>query len=145
MRLLPYLREISHAYDSLLHDTLQERPHPTTPNPVLQFKPLHPSDHNNTTRKAQLILLAAFQSSYPDTTTPMTPDLVPIIIDTGATVTITPFKTDFISHIQPVQTTRIQGIASGLQVEGIGTVRYNFINHAGDHQTLLLSHCLYIP
>lgn len=77
---------------------------------------MEPAAHSPEYRRKQLVLLAAFQSTYSDTTTPLTPDMVPLVIDTGASVTITPFQTDFITPLQPVQQTTIQGIASGLQV-----------------------------
>ena len=70
--------------------------------------------------------------------------MVPLIIDTGASVTITPFKTDFISPIQPVQPTQIQGIASGLQVVGKGDVSYTFKNDLEHSQTITLTDCLYV-
>jgi hypothetical protein len=40
--------------------------------------------------KEKLLLLAAFEAAYHHSPTPITPDMVPIIIDTGASVTVTP-------------------------------------------------------
>jgi hypothetical protein len=71
--------------------------------------------------------------------------MVPLVIDTGASITVTPYSTDFISPIQPVQSVEIKGIASGLQVRGFGDVCYKFYNDAGELQTLTLPNCLYVP
>ena len=106
---------------------------------------MEPAAHSPEYRRKQLVLLAAFQSTYSDTTTPLTPDMVPLVIDTGASVTITPFQTDFITPLQPIQQTTIQGIASGLQVAGTGTVCYTFRNDDGEQQTVEISPCLYVP
>jgi len=75
----------------------------------------------------------------------MTPDMVPLVFDTGASITITPIKTDFIGPIKPVQHVQIKGIASGLQAAGIGDVSYSFVNDSGATQTLCLRNCLYVP
>lgn len=45
--------------------------------------------------------------------------MVPLIIDMGATVSISLYKTDFLSPILPVQQIQIKGIASGLLVKGM--------------------------
>jgi hypothetical protein len=46
--------------------------------------------------------------------------------DTGASVTVTNSKSDFTSDQYPVQPTKLQGIASGLEVKGIGDAKYSF-------------------
>lgn len=71
--------------------------------------------------------------------------MAPLNIDTGASVTITPFKSDFVSTIKPVQKVKIQGIASGLDIEGIGNLSYSFYNNDGNLQTLYLKDFLYVP
>jgi hypothetical protein len=78
-----------------------------------------------------MVLLAAFEATYHDAKTPLTPDMVPLIIDTGARISLSPHKMDFISPIQPVQRISIKGIASGLAVEGIGDLCYSFHNDSG--------------
>jgi hypothetical protein len=89
--------------------------------------------------------LQAFQATFEVTITPMSPDMVPLIMDTGASISITPFKSDFISPIKPVQHVNIKGIASGLTATGIGDVSYSFVNDAGETQQLLLRNCLHVP
>jgi hypothetical protein len=95
--------------------------------------------------KERLLQLAAFEATYYNNLTPISPDMVPLVIDTGASITVTPYSTDFISPIRPVQSIEIKGIASGLQVKGYGEVCYHFYNDAGELQKLTLQHCLYVP
>jgi hypothetical protein len=71
--------------------------------------------------------------------------MVPLVIDTGASVTVTPYVTDLTSAITPVQLVEIKGIAEGLQVRGNGTVCYNYYNNAGDLVNLTIPNCLYVP
>ncbi len=83
-------------------------------------------------------MLAAFEATYHDSTTPLTPDMVPLILDTGVSIFLSPYKTDFISPIHPVQNIQIKGITSGLTVEGMGDLSYTFCNDNGDLQTMVL-------
>jgi hypothetical protein len=123
------------------------------PRIVPQYPPgIASTQHDN---KEKLLLITAFEASYRGSPTPISPDMVPIIIDTGASITITPYKTDFISDIRPVQRLEIKGIASGLSVEGYGTVSYSFYADDGSLQTLHISstasmshsarHAFYVP
>jgi hypothetical protein len=109
--------------------------------------PTYPPLTSSTTlqNKERLLQLAAFEATYYNNMTPISPDMVPLIIDTGASITVTPYSTDFITPIKPVQSIEIKGIASGLQVRGFGDVSYQFYNDAGELQTLVLPNCLYVP
>jgi hypothetical protein len=108
-----------------------------------QFDPLV---HSCTIDNQKILLqLAAFEATYHDTITPISPDMVPLVKDTGASVTVTPYATDFIGPITPVQEIEIKGIAAGLQVKGTGTIKYQYYNDNGDLMHLLLPHCLYVP
>ncbi len=71
--------------------------------------------------------------------------MVPLIIHTGASVTVTPYITDFVGSITLVQAVKIQGIAKGLQVRGTGTIAYRYHNDDGKLMTLTIPQCLYIP
>ncbi len=95
--------------------------------------------------KKKLLLLAAFEATYHEAPTPISPDMVPLILDTGASITVTPYETDFITKIRPGQAIKIKGIASGLQVKGFGDVSYSFYNDNGTLQTMTLCNCLYVP
>lgn len=75
----------------------------------------------------------------------VTPDMVPLAIDTGASNTISPYATDFVGDIRTVQNVEIKGIASGLKVAGVGTVAYSFRNDDGDLQDMRIEGCLLVP
>jgi hypothetical protein len=98
-----------------------------------------------TENKRKLLLLSAFEATYHGNLTPISPDMVPLVIDTGASISITPYKTDFTNEIKPTQSVQIKGIASGLNVMGYGPVQYSFYNDSGLLQTLHIKHCLYVP
>jgi hypothetical protein len=119
------------------------RPPNIVPQLATTFDPLRQSC--TTENKFMLIKLAAFEATYHDNVTPISPDTVPLVIDSGASATVTPYSTDFVDSIRPVQNVEITGIASGLQVRGIGTVSYQFFNDAGQLQTLQIKDCLYVP
>jgi hypothetical protein len=110
-----------------------------------QYPPLSQIDHPAHYNTLKLVQLACFEATYHQTLTPLTPGMYPIVIDTGASATITPCLTDFVQPPQPVQHTEIKGIASGLAVESIGTVAYTFINNDQKKQVLTLANVLYVP
>ena len=70
-----------------------------------------------------------------------TPDEIRLILDSGASITISNCLTDFISPPTPVQETTVRGIGAGLQVKGIGTVRFVL----SDGRTLQVENVLYVP
>jgi hypothetical protein len=107
------------------------------------FSPLIPTLSTN--NKETLLRLAAFKAMYHDTKTPISPDMVPLIIDTGASISVSPYETDFVSKIKPVQAIDIKGIAAGLTVRGFGDVSYTFRNDEQELQTMILKDCLYVP
>jgi hypothetical protein len=49
---------------------------------------------------------------------------LPIIWDSGASVSISPNKADFISIAKPAQPIQLRGIARGLNIQGQGTVAW---------------------
>jgi hypothetical protein len=66
----------------------------------------------------------------------MTPDMVPLILDTSASISLTPYSPYLITLIRPVQHITIKGIASGLATKGIGDRSYSVVIDAGIAQTL---------
>jgi hypothetical protein len=124
-------------------DLPRTRDHISVPQLPSAFQPL--VHHSPLYNKEKLLQLAAFEATYQDAKTPISPDMVPLIMDTGASVTVTPYKTDFISAVKPVQAVEIKGIATGLQVKGIGDVSYSYHNDKNELQTMILRDCLYVP
>jgi len=166
MKLSPHLADIDRAFAALLDHTapldqpaLYRNAHqgrrirrdlpssrPTAEVPcIIPAYPSYDVPLSNTAKKERLLQLAAFEATYHEQPTPISPEMFPIIIDTGASVTVTPCATDFITPIRPVQSVEIKGIAAGLQVRGYGDVRYSFYNDAGQKQHLHLRNCLYVP
>jgi hypothetical protein len=87
-------------------------------------------------------LLASGTETFPTTFLPTTALL---IVDTGASVSISHELSDFISPPRPVQPSTLQGIASGLTVDGIGTAAYTFSTAIGEQTTVTLPNTLYVP
>jgi len=71
--------------------------------------------------------------------------MIPLIIDTGASINIPPFQTDSINTICPMQPTTVKGIVSGLFVEGIVHIRYEFLNYSRGGGPFQLQNLLCIP
>jgi hypothetical protein len=144
MKLSDHIVELERAYNDLLYE-LQHSNHqdqvnftytPRCPNHILPQERTYsrppilptlyePETHcSSSASKEKLVLLAAFEATYHDCKTPISHDMVPLIIDTGASISISPYRSDFISPIRPVQKVQIKGIASGLTVQGIGDLQY---------------------
>jgi hypothetical protein len=87
-------------------------------------------------------LLSRQDAAFPITFLPSTHMLV---VDTGASIIITPSKADFVGDIKPVQPTVLKGIAAGLQVAGIGTASYTFMVPNGETIFISLPNTLYVP
>jgi hypothetical protein len=151
MKLSAHIVEIERAYTDILQDMQQSHHHdhvtftytPRRPNHIIPrnrdyhrppaLPTLYEPDilYTPIECKEKLVLLGAFQATYHDSKTPISPDMVPLIIDTGASISISPYRTDFISPIRPVQQVQIKGIASGLDVAGIGDLQYTIYNDQG--------------
>jgi hypothetical protein len=122
MKLSDHLLELKCAFEALLQtscDDLQPQPvsiyhggrvrpdlpisRPRSTIPIIA-PTFDPYSHCSTAEN-QLMLskLAAFEVTYHDMITPISPDMAPIIIDSGASVTISPYLTDFLSWLHPVQ------------------------------------------
>jgi hypothetical protein len=165
MKLSPHLKHIEDAFAALMssfddlhpiddyHCPVQGRrirldlPRGRRNSEVPRIVPTYPPQESPIPlrNKERLLLLGAFQATYHNSPTPISPDMVPIVIDTGASITVTPYITDFTTPIKPVQQMEIKGIASGLQVCGYGDISYSFYNDSGELQTMTLKNCLYVP
>jgi len=67
-----------------------------------------------------------------------------ICIDTGASASLSPNKHDFI-QLQPASNLKINGIASGLSVEGIGMLKWPTRDDNGHAIDLYIHNALYVP
>jgi hypothetical protein len=67
-----------------------------------------------------------------------------IIFDSGASVTITPSRDDFISYSTNVGKTSLSGITSQAICEGKGKIRFNVLNDNGDIRTIE-TEALHVP
>ena len=70
-------------------------------------------------------------------------DLFAIIVDSGASLSISPHKSDFIGPIQPVNL-RLGGMADGMIIEGRGKVEWSFKTQNGKTLTIKTL-CYYVP
>ncbi len=149
MKLSPYIESIEWAYQNLVlevnlafsHHEYSFTYQPRRPAHVLprelshQRPPQFAPNYNPSASeplfasKEKLVLLVAVQASYHDLITPLTPDILPVIVDSGASISISPYDMDFIGKIHPVQNITLKGIVSGLKVVGIGTLQYCFLNN----------------
>ena len=78
---------------------------------------------------------------------PRTPNIsrpFSVIFDSGASLAISPSKDDFVGPIQQLPTERrLGGMAAGMLIEGIGTVRWTF--QIGTQFLVVNSRCYYVP
>jgi hypothetical protein len=77
--------------------------------------------------------------------TTFTPNEWPLIIDTGASITITSNLLNFKEKPRPVLPIRLQGIVYGLELEEIGTATYWFKMDTNMVVTIQLQNVLYVP
>ena len=68
-----------------------------------------------------------------------------VVLDAGASITLSPYLDDFIGDMQPMQDANIQGIGSGLAAKGIGTARFQLRSRDGSIATLEMHDCLCVP
>ena len=66
-----------------------------------------------------------------------------MVFDSGCTISITPFKEDFVGDISPVRNT-ITGLSSTVEVEGEGTCVWSFYDDYGVIQHIKIK-AYYIP
>ena len=67
-----------------------------------------------------------------------------VIIDSGATISITPFKEDFLSTPIPTDRAVLQGIPKGLMIKGLGMVQWTIPSPNGD-PTSFQAQAYYVP
>ena len=76
---------------------------------------------------------------------PFSSTSIPLILDTGASVSVSNDRADFVGPIHQVQNTTLQGIASGLPIHGVGTVTYTISTSAGTPLEVTIPNVLFVP
>jgi hypothetical protein len=71
--------------------------------------------------------------------------IILLILDTGASVSVTNNIGDFLTPPNPVQRTTLQGIAAGLEVRGLGTASYTVLDDAAQPATMNVPGTLHVP
>jgi hypothetical protein len=94
------------------------RPFVRVPQPVTHYTPLREMSLQEAIAKRTAV--RAYVANNQGLPVQFTPDEVHFIIDTGASVSITNSKEDFISQIPLIQPTKLKGIASGLDIKSVG-------------------------
>ena len=73
-------------------------------------------------------------------------EVLNLIIDSGASVSLTPHESDFVGPIRPIHHTTLLGIAGGCDIEGAGTVQYRIpMSDNEDDFILTIRDVLYVP
>lgn len=70
--------------------------------------------------------------------------MFPIILDTGASVSISPIKEDFIGGIHELENETIRGFAHDLKISGYGRVRWK-LKDVFNNEMVVETNALYIP
>jgi hypothetical protein len=69
---------------------------------------------------------------------------VPIVLDTGASFSLTPFESDFVRGLTPSKATEMTGITDAVKIEGIGTVEWPIVDIFGRCRTIT-TQAYYVP
>jgi hypothetical protein len=69
---------------------------------------------------------------------------LPIVLDTGASWSVTPNVNDFVGEIDPAGVTELKSLDAKIQVHGVGTVKWEIRDAVGEVQTIRTK-ALYVP
>jgi hypothetical protein len=70
---------------------------------------------------------------------------VPVVIDTGASFSITPFEEDFVSPLKSADMDAMHGLADSVLVKGVGWVLEWTIRDAGNQIAIIRTKAYYVP
>ncbi|KAG7349585.1 reverse transcriptase RNA-dependent DNA polymerase [Nitzschia inconspicua] len=144
---------VSPGFDSKFADDLFKRLHPL--DYFLHLRALHDDSLLTTVKQkeiAQAAMVAAteLRATYKVSDLKWSPELpsrqfvlhttdpscVPVVIDTGASVNLTPFASDFVGPIQPPDLKSLQGLGSSSDVVGQGLVEWQIRDVFGNVKTI---------
>ena len=74
----------------------------------------------------------------------ITPDEIALILDSGASCTISPSKDVFVGPIKPVRNCTISGIANGLEVLGTVIVEHRVKDDSANNVIIRITNVLYV-
>ena len=115
--------------------------HPATP-PEFHFAPLFPSlPVEQETIECNMASMGPQRSSF--SWTVPSPSF-PVTIDTGATFTIIPFCSDFVTGLTSTEGVILHRLATGLRIQGSGTIHWNLPADDGKQITLTMT-AYYVP
>ena len=63
-------------------------------------------------------------------------DGVPVVIDSGASTSVTPFRDDFVGTMIPLKNETVDGITETATIEGVGTVEWKIFDDSGHPGTI---------
>ncbi len=75
---------------------------------------------------------------------PFSVDAMPIYIDSGASLSVSNNECDFVA-LKPVKDKNLSGIAMGLPIAGIGTIKWPLLTDSGTEVDLYIRNALYVP
>jgi hypothetical protein len=128
---------------ALYHTLLTLRPHRKPPYcPIMA----HSMDILSTTDASMIraYLNAFISGSTGKLPIPFSVNAKPICIDSGASLTISNNKDDFLC-LRPITDQHLSGIATGLPISGIGTLKWTFLTDSGAAVALHIMQALYVP
>ena len=71
-------------------------------------------------------------------------DNVPVVIDSGASTSVTPFFDDFVGKFALLEDHKVDGITEEAIIEGVGEVEWTVYDHYGN-KGLIRTLCYYMP
>jgi hypothetical protein len=90
--------------------------------------------------------IRAAMLSMPDTTAVLgKQSSFPVVWDSGASRSVSPHRSDFVGPLEPTPLSmKLQGIARGIRIKGVGHVAWSFVDDTGMLRTLKVP-ALYVP
>ena len=136
------LHKIQVLKDPLLYKEREKKVKVEAPKALPVFS--QPVIHSNKEGERLRALISYLSVNSYSKFNSITSDDIPIVLDSGASCCMSPYKDDFIEGTYRVRDGNIGGIASGLKTEGVGEVIWKLTNTNNQIIDLKLD-CLYIP
>lgn len=137
-----YLRgvDVLDQYYSIRHWSTYQGPNQRH----LSFSPVRHRILVASTGRASSVIRVPFSDAPSVYIAEKTVDELPIVLDTGASWSITPDLRDFVSDIEPSEMSGLRSLDSNISVHGIGTVEWELEDING-HKRTVRTKALYVP